>query len=91
MGYYPEGYNKVKRERFDKKYIVYTDKYDDSYKDNIKDCFKNIEKRFNEENEFDAKNMGQVHYAIKTGADFSKEMTRSVRVALKNWNSEIIE
>lgn len=91
MGYYPEGYNKVKRERFDKKYIVYTDKYDDSYKDNIKDCFKNIEKRFNEENEFDAKNMGQVNYAIKTGADFSKEMTRSVRVALKNWNSEIIE
>lgn len=91
MGYYPKDYNKVKRERFDKKYIVYTDKYDESYKDNIEDCFKDIEKRFNKENKFDALNMGQMHYAIKTGADFSKEMARSVREALKNWNSEIIK
>ena len=29
--------------------------------------------------------MGQWMYARKTGADFSAEMARSVRVALKHW------
>lgn len=91
MGYYPEDYKRVKRERFDKKYIVYTDKYDESYKEHLEECFFDVERRFNKENKHGAKNMGQMHYAIKTGADFSKEMARSVREALKNWNSEIIE
>ncbi len=91
MGYYPAGYNRVKRERFDKKYIVHTDSYSDLYKENFKETFKDIEKRFKAENKYDADNMGQLHYAFKTGADFSKEMARSVKEALKNWSSEKIK
>lgn len=91
MGYYPADYKRVKRERFDKKYIVHTDQYSDLYKENFTESFKEMEKRFNQENKHEAKNMGQLHYAVKTGADFSKEMCRSVREALKNWSSEKID
>ena len=91
MGYYPEGHNRVKRERFDKEYIIHTDKYSDTYKKDFKESFGIVEKRFNKENKYAAENMGQLHYAVKTGADFSKEMARSVREALKNWRSEKIK
>jgi FMN reductase (NADPH) len=29
-----------------------------------------------------------MHFAYKTGADFSKEMTRSIKEVLKIWNGE---
>ena len=35
-----------------------------------------------------AKNLGQDVYLLKTGADFTKEMRRSVKAALKEWMSE---
>lgn len=91
MGYYPEGYNRIKRERFDKKYIIHTDNYSDLYKKDFKESFKHMEKHFNQGNKYGAENMGQMHYALKTGGEFSTEMTRSVREALKNWNSEKIK
>lgn len=37
---------------------------------------------------YEAENFAQQFYARKTGATFSKEMTRSVKEALKEWTGE---
>lgn len=86
LGYYPEDVSRIPKPRFDKKYIVHNEKYKRLSNDEFKDMFSHIEKRFSRDNSFDAENIGQLNYARKTGSDFSKEMARSVKVALKNWN-----
>lgn len=85
FGYYPEDEKRVIRGRYDRKYIVFEDGYKKLNNDELKDMYSEYEKRFVQNNKFQADNMGQFHYAMKTGADFSKEMARSVREALKNW------
>jgi FMN reductase (NADPH) len=47
--------------------------------------YQELEKTFSPTNSFKAENLAQLVYARKTGADFSVEMGRSVREALKNW------
>ncbi|MFP4662391.1 MAG: hypothetical protein ACLFPF_09375 [Halanaerobiales bacterium] len=39
----------------------------------------------NPENMYNASNFGQYMYARKTGADFTREMARSIKVMLENW------
>lgn len=86
LGYYPEGFEQAPRERFDKKHVVFKDEYKRLSDEEIKDMFKNLEGMFNPQNKYNAKNYAQNHYAFKTGADFSKEMARSIREILKIWN-----
>ena len=50
--------------------------------------YKNLDAKFNPKNKYNAKNYAQMHYAFKTGADFSKEMARSIREVLKIWNGK---
>lgn len=72
--------------RFDKEYIVFEEKYKKLNDEEILDMFKDFEdKKFSENNIYNAKNFGQFNYARKTGAEFSKEMGRSVREMIKNW------
>jgi hypothetical protein len=47
--------------------------------------FTGLEKNFSPNNKFGAKNMGQFMYARKTGSAFAREMSRSIRAALENW------
>lgn len=90
MGYYPEGYKKNIRERFDKKYIVFKDEYKKLPSEAIKDMYSNWDSRFNTSNQFNADNYAEMHYAFKIGADFSIEMDRSIKEVLKIWNGEEI-
>ena len=65
--------------RFDKKYVVFENKYNRLEENDLEDMFK--DRKYPEE----YKNFGQFMYHRKFGAAFSKEMTRSVREILKNW------
>jgi FMN reductase (NADPH) len=86
LGYYPDNYKRKLRDRFDEKYIVFKDEYNRLSQEEIKDMYEDIDKRFVENNKFNAENYAQMHYAFKTGAPFFREMARSVREALKNWD-----
>ncbi|MCM0647818.1 nitroreductase family protein [Clostridium swellfunianum] len=85
MGYYPEGQNRIISPRFDKEYIVFDEEYKRLSDEDFKDMYIEREKRIAPDNKAGASNFGQFMYARKTGADFSIEMTRSVREILKNW------
>ncbi|MGL4848177.1 MAG: nitroreductase family protein [Clostridium sp.] len=78
-----ENKEKIITERFDKKYIVFNEKYKNLEKEELEDMFKN--KKFSEKNIYNAKNFGQFNYGRKTGAQFSEEMGRSVREIIKSW------
>lgn len=87
MGYYPDDYERVHRERFDRKYIVFQEKYKRLNQEDFQDMFK---KRENIDfKKIGVDNYGQFMYLRKTGADFSVEMSRSVKKALENWKGEI--
>lgn len=88
LGYYPDEQNKIISPRFDKEYIVFKDCYKKLKAEDFKDMFIEREKRLSPENKARASNYGQFMYAKKTGSEFSKEMTRSVREMLKNWRGE---
>jgi FMN reductase (NADPH) len=85
MGYYPEDKKRIISPRFDKEYIVFEDEYTRLSNEDFKDMFIEREKRMAPDNMYGADNFGQFMYAKKTGAEFSTEMTRSVREMLKNW------
>lgn len=88
MGYYPDDFERIHRERFDKKYIVFNEKYRRLENQEFKEMFKN---RGNMDYEkLGVENFGQFMYLKKTGADFSVEMARSVKKALENWKGENI-
>lgn len=88
LGYYPEAQNRIISPRFEKEYIVFKDNYKRLQGCDLRDMFIEREKRLSPENKAGAKNFGQFMYARKTGSEFSKEMTRSVREMLKNWTGE---
>ncbi|MHA1473081.1 MAG: nitroreductase family protein [Promethearchaeota archaeon] len=68
--------------RFPRKFILFTDKY---YRLNEKDFNEMLKDDKRKIVEKGAKNMGQQLYLGKLGADYSVEMRRSVKVALKEW------
>ena len=81
---YPKG-NKEKiplKPRFPQKFIYFKNEYKRLNEQEFTEMFQNSERDIVEEG---AKNIGQDVYLRKTGADFSKEMRRSVKVALKVW------
>ena len=50
----------------------------------------NLAAIFVSENKYKANNYAQYHYNMKVKSDFSKEMTRSVKLALDEWNGDVI-
>lgn len=87
LGYRNTEDKRVHRKRFDKKYIVFENVYKNLSEEELKEMFKDAqEKHFNPKNKYKGINYAQQFYARKTGASFSKEMARSVRVALKKWD-----
>lgn len=68
--------------RFPKKYILFTNKYSRLSATDFEDMLKNDPRKIEVK---EAENLGQQFYLGKLGADFTREMRRSVNVALKEW------
>lgn len=89
-GHYPKDHKKIIRKRFDPKFVVFEDSYHRLSKEEINEMFQAEDERYNPENTIDAKNFAQQFYARKTGAKFSKEMARSARWWLKQWDGRLL-
>ncbi len=85
LGYYPQNMPRTPKERFSKPYVVYNENYKRLSNEELSDMFVKSNNKLNPMNPYHANNFGQLMYGRKTGADFSKEMRRSVKEALKNW------
>jgi len=68
--------------RFPKKYIKFTNSYSRLSKIDFEDMMKDDPRKITVK---EAENMGQQMYLGKLGMDFTVEMRRSVKVALKEW------
>lgn len=90
LGYYPEGYNVPLRDRFKQEYIVFEEDYKELNEDDINEMFKERDKLFISENKYKANNYAQYHFNMKVKSEFSKEMTRSVKLALDEWSGNTI-
>jgi nitroreductase len=90
LGYYEKDYNKVQRKRFDKKYVVFEEKYKKLTEEELDEMLAERSQFFVTPNTSNADNYAQQFYSQKSGADFSKEMARSVRIALKKWTGELL-
>lgn len=84
-GHCKEGHKSVHTERFNSNYIVFEDTYKQLQEDDYNQMFKKRETAFAPQNKYAAQNFAQQFYARKTGANFSKEMERSVNIAIKDW------
>ena len=83
LGYYPENMKRTYRDRFDSKYVVFEESYKSLTEDELKGMFSNKEANMPKTNPFNAKNYGELIYNRKTNAEFSREMDRSIREAIK--------
>ena len=83
LGYYPNNYKKIYRDRFDDQYVIFDDKYKELSDDEILSMFSVKESNMPKTNKFNAKNFGELIYNRKTTADFSIEMERSIIENLK--------
>ena len=74
--------------RFDRKFIVHKDRYQHFTTDELNDMHLPFGQYSFKQHDYPngAKNVVQANYIRKFTADFSVEMTRSVREMLKNWN-----
>jgi FMN reductase (NADPH)/FMN reductase [NAD(P)H] len=73
--------------RYDRKFIVFPDRYRRLDRSDFDEMYRNAQERFasNPDRPDGIANVGQANYVRKFSADFSKEMTRSVQVILRNW------
>jgi nitroreductase len=86
FGYFKESYPaQTPRPRFDQKFIHFKDQYQRISPEGFREMFDHLERDSNNRFLENAKNFAQHHYLRKTDADFSEEMRRSVKVALKDW------
>ncbi len=56
----------------------------------IDEMFREEDAHYNPNNPHQAENYAQQFYARKTGASFSKEMARSARFWLKQWDGRLL-
>ncbi len=76
-------------ERFDKKFIVFENKYKQLEKNEFDEMYAKINDKIRNNNQGKLdKNCGEIQYTRKYTADFADEMNRSARAALKNWSSK---
>lgn len=81
-----EQLNRPYTKRFDEKFILFGNKYHRHSDQDFKEMFAAREKRFSKnQNKESLANFGQAMYVRKFASDFSVEMSRSVRLILKEW------
>ena len=68
--------------RFPKKFIHFVDSYQRFNEQDFSGMFQDYQKEILAKK---AENLGQDYYLRKTGSDFASEMSRSVKVAIKDW------
>lgn len=90
LGYYPKEYKVPLNDRFKEEYIIFEEKYKELDDEDIKEMFKEKDKLFTNVNKYNAKNYAQYHYNMKVKSEFSKEMVRSVKLALNEWDGNEI-
>jgi FMN reductase (NADPH) len=74
------------RPRFPQKFIHFQDQYQRIESDGFKEMYQHLEKGPEEGSYLkDAANFGQHNYLRKTGSDYSREMRRSVSLAIEHW------
>jgi FMN reductase (NADPH) len=88
LGYYPDGYEPKVRSRFDKEYIVFHEKYRHLGEKELQEMFAEKEATFPRNNKYSAENVAQFTFARKQATEFAKEMDRSIRKAMENWQGE---
>ena len=71
--------------RFSQKYIHFINKYKRLNERDFTEMFQDVKRRYDVKQ---AKNLGQKFYMAKLAAEYSKEMRRSVKVAIKDWISK---
>jgi hypothetical protein len=82
----PEQMRRPYTKRFDEKFIVFENRYHRLTDQERKKMFAEHEKRMAKRgSEEGLANFGQAMYVHKFNADFSVEMSRSVRAILKEW------
>lgn len=90
LGYYPDNYTMPLQSRFDSKYVVFNESYSELSDDEINDMYKERNTLYTEKNKFGAENYAQTHYNFKVKSKFSMEMTRSIRLTIKEWSGNKI-
>ncbi|MEI6858028.1 nitroreductase family protein [Psychrilyobacter sp.] len=85
FGYYPENYKRVKRERFNREFIVFDEKYKKLDKAELKTMFESKEKEFSSKTSNEGKVFVEEFYNRKTNSDFMENFERSVDQWFKNW------
>ena len=90
LGYYRENHLRKPRKRFDRQYIVFDEKYKHLTDEEYRAMYAEQAATFQPDNPYGADNFAQAFYARKTGAVFSKEMARSTRVAMKQWDGRLL-
>lgn len=88
MGHYPEDYKPRNVGRFDKKFVVFDEEYKELSHDEIAEMYSGRDKLYAPKNKYGADNYAQMHYCFKVKSDFSKEMQRSVDIALNEWDGQ---
>jgi FMN reductase (NADPH)/FMN reductase [NAD(P)H] len=83
----PQQINRKQTTRFQEKFIIFENKYKRFSNADFEEMFlEENSKTFRGRDEIlGARNVGQLIYARKFNAEFSKEMSRSVRLILKTW------
>ncbi len=83
FGYPKQNLSKrILKPRFPKKFIHFTGSYQRFNAKDFVEMFHHYEKEIYVKN---AENLGQDYYLRKTGAEFSQEMSRSVKIAIQDW------
>ena len=77
--------------RFDEKAMVFTDRYRRLTDEDLLEMVAPLEKKYHRGGNFhgNAENIGQDIFGRKYMSDFSREMERSIREALKSWNGSL--
>ena len=88
LGYYPDEHEPQVRSRFDKEYIVFPEKYRHLGEKELMEMFAEKEATFSRNNKYAAENVAQFTFARKQGTEFAKEMDRSIRKAMENWQGK---
>ncbi len=91
MGHYKADHKRVHQQRFAPQFVVFNEEYRELTEEEYREMFAHQETFYRENNPYGAENYAQMFYARKTGAAFSKEMARSVRVALKEWSGKNLQ
>jgi FMN reductase (NADPH) len=85
FGYYPKDYKRIKRERFNREFIVFDEKYKKLDRAELKTMFESKEKEFDAKDSNEGKTFVKEFYNRKTNSDFMENFERSVDQWFKNW------